>query len=115
MPGLVPVCGVIVGEPAIEIGLPAGSKRQIVQGQPVEEDHRAAKVLTSRCKLVVGGIGAPDSVAQPSEQVPDSVAAQQLLLDGVRALGDGLGDTALEPGHLLITVRKRAGRDQHAA
>ena len=72
--GFGPVCGVVVGEPAIEIGLPAGCERQVVRGQPIEEGDRAAKVLASCCELVVGGFGAFDSAAQSPEQVPDAVA-----------------------------------------
>ena len=54
---------------------------------------------------LVGGVIAAEPPPQPSYDVPDGVAVQQLLLAGVGAFADDAGDPVIQPAHLLIAGR----------
>lgn len=70
---------------------------------------------TATSWLWVVSAAALGAAAKPAQQVPDGVAAKQLLLGGVVAVADGAGGPALQPGQLLVTCRQHARGDQHGA
>lgn len=115
MPGVTPELGVIVGEPTVEIRLATARQGEVVGSQPVEQGDGGTNVLADPDELVVGCLGAVVALPESSQQVPDRVTVQQLLLVGVSAIGDSVADPPFQPGHLLVARRQRPDRHQHAA
>ena len=71
--------------------------------------------LADHVELAVGGLGAAVALPDPPQLVPDRVAAQQLPVPRVGALGESLGDPSLEPGELLVAGGQDRGGHQDAA
>ena len=82
--------------------------------QPIEQCDRGSDVLPDDDGLAVGGVGVACALSQPAQQVPDGVAAQQVLFIGVGAFGDGGVDPVFESDHVLVAggqdSRWRPGR-----
>lgn len=107
--------GVFADQPGLEVALPGGGQGEVVGGQPVKHGDGGFDVLANSEGLAVGDTGCGGAATQPPQQMPNSVASQQVLLLGVNAFGDGAIDPALESGHVLVSGRQGADRDQHAA
>jgi hypothetical protein len=99
------VSGVVAGHPVLEVSLRASREGEVAGSEPVQQHGGGPDVLADGDKLAVGCRRTVGAVAEPPQQMPDGVAAQQLLLVGVGAAVDGRGDLPLQPGHLLITRR----------
>ena len=87
------------------------------RSRAVSQSSRAMAALMFCCAATIWpwvAWVAAQPAAQPTDHVPDGVAVQQLLLARVGAFGDGPGDPAFQPGHLLIARRQRPGGDQDA-
>ena len=107
--------GCVAGQPGVQVALAGGGQGEAAGGQPVQQRDCGFDVLSGRprpargwcrCRRVGGVAGAGGARRR-------SGAAVALL--GVGAVGDGVGDPAFQPDHLLVAGRQRADRDQHAA
>ena len=112
VPGFAAPGGLVAGDPGVQIVLPARGQGEVAGGEPVQEGDRGPDVLADAGQLVVGGIGALGAAAEPSQQMPDGIPVQHVLLIRVVTAGGRGGDPALQPGHLLIAVGQRADGDQ---
>jgi hypothetical protein len=54
VPGSLAVGGGVVGEPLVEVGLPAGVRGEVVGRQPVQEGDGRMGALTCGCELLRG-------------------------------------------------------------
>lgn len=115
MPGFAAVGGLGAGEPGVEVWLSCGVQGEVVAGEPVQQCGGAANVLADGDELGVGDLAALGALAESAQQVPDGVAVQQVLLVGVVAACDGVGDPAFQPGHLFVAGRECPDGDQDAA
>lgn len=112
----VPVAGgPAAWQPLIEVGLPACAEGLAPGIQPVEQGDCAPDLLLHDAVLLAGDGPAVVPAAEPAQQVPGRVAAQDLPLLRVGAAVDHVGGEAFQAGHLLVAGRQRPGGDEHAA
>ena len=82
--------------------------------QPVEQGGGGADLLLHDVLLLTGDGPAVVPAAEPAQQVPGRVAAQDLPLIRVGAAVEGIRGEALQAGHQLVAGRQCPGGDQHA-
>lgn len=112
---LLPMAGVVAGQPLFEVGLAAGGDGQAVLGEPVQEDDGRPEVLTYDDELFVGDVFTAAAVAKTSHQVPGRVSVQDLAAFGGRVGGDEIAHHAFESDHVLVPRGQGAGGHEDAA
>ena len=113
--GFFPVDGLAAGEPAVEAGLLAGAHCEAGGVEPVQEHDGAAGQPAGQERLLPGGGFPVVAAAHAPDQVPDQVAVQD---PAPFRVGPGVRqavEECLEPGHLLVAPRQRAGGDEGLA
>ena len=110
--GFFAVAGVLIGEPAVQVGLLAAAQGEVVGVEPVQERDGAAGQPADLAGLLAGGGLAVVAAAQPPDQVPGQVAVQQLLPPGAGLGIDQRGQERLEPGHFLVAAGQGTDGDE---
>lgn len=115
MPGRLAVSGGVVGEPLVEVGLPAGLQSEVVGRQPLQEGDARVGALTCGHELLRGKRAAIVASARPPDQMPDRVPVQDLALFGVLLGCEETGEEAFEADHVLIVLGQGTDVDEHLA
>ena len=100
--GFVAMLAVLTGQPGVKVTLAGVGQGVAVAGEPVHQRNRSSHVLLDDGGLAVGGVAAVVAPAQPVQQVPDRVVAQQGSLVGVVVFGEGSGDPLFETDQVLV-------------
>ena len=102
----------LIGEPAVQVGLLAAAQGEVVGVEPVQERHGAAGQPADHAGLLPGDGPAVIAAAQPPDQVPDQVAVQQPPPIGAGLGLDQPGQERLETGHFLVASGQGADGDE---
>ena len=110
--GLVAVAAGGVALPAFEFGLSEGVQGEVVGVEPVEECLGCAAVQADAQSLLSGSAASVVSAPQPSEQVPNQVAVQDLSAGRILLRGKEIGERLFRADEFLVALGQGADRDQ---
>ncbi|MER6277687.1 hypothetical protein ABT202_15520 [Streptomyces sp900105245] len=94
----------VVGEPPVEVGLPAGLQGSVVGCEPVQEGDGRVGALTCGHELLGDDEAAVVASAKPPDQVPDGVPVQHFALFGDLLGCEEAGEEAFEADHVLVAL-----------